>query len=223
MNSITVHDLCFSYPGNVEVFGNLNMSIGLGEKAGISGANGSGKSTLFLLLMGLLKPESGTIMLRDTIMKTEHDFKNARVKTGFLFQDPDDQLFCPTVEEDIAFGLLNRGMERTEAGKKVDALCEMLRISHLKKRVPFHLSWGQKRLVSLAGVLVLDPELLLLDEPTSGVDDQVTGILLDFLDTYSGTMLLSSHDKEFVDHICTSRYRLSKKGLDPFPFSHSRA
>ncbi|MCW8796098.1 MAG: energy-coupling factor ABC transporter ATP-binding protein [Chlorobium sp.] len=223
MNSITVHDLCFSYPGNVEVFGNLNMSIGLGEKAGISGANGSGKSTLFLLLMGLLKPESGTIMLRDTIMKTEHDFKNARVKTGFLFQDPDDQLFCPTVEEDIAFGLLNRGMERTEAGKKVDALCEMLRISHLKKRVPFHLSWGQKRLVSLAGVLVLDPELLLLDEPTSGVDDQVTETLLDFLDSFSGTMLVSSHDTEFLDRVCHSRYSLSNNRLDPVPFSHSRA
>ena len=104
MNCITLQDICFSYPGNVEVFGNLNMSIGLGEKAGITGANGSGKSTLFLLLMGLLKPKSGTITLQDTVMKTEHDFRAARMKTGFLFQDPDDQLFCPTVEEDIAFG-----------------------------------------------------------------------------------------------------------------------
>ncbi len=216
MNCITVNSLSFSYPGPVEVFRDLNISIGNGEKAGITAPNGSGKSTLFLLLMGLVKPESGNISLWEKTVKTPRDFRNARLKSGFLFQDPDDQLFLPTVEEDIAFALLNRGMTRENAREKVDRLCEIFRIGHLKKRVPFHLSWGQKRLVSLAGVLVTEPDLLMLDEPTAGVDDLVTGIILDYLDSFSGTLLVSSHDREFLDRICTSHYHLTNNRLEKY-------
>ncbi len=214
MTCIKADNLNFSYPGDVEVFHNLNLSVGNGEKAGITGPNGTGKSTLLLLLMGLLKQESGNISLWGESVETSDDFRKARLRTGFLFQDPDDQLFCPTVEEDIAFTLLNRGVSRAKAREKVDKLCETFCIGHLKKRVPFHLSWGQKRLVSLAGALVAEPELLLLDEPTAGVDDRVIETILAYLEGFSGTMLISSHDKDFLDHICTSRYVLTNKRLE---------
>lgn len=209
MNCITVNNLSFSYPGHVKVFNDLNFSVVNGEKAGITGPNGSGKSTLLMLLMGLLKKESGSINLWGKSVETQDDFRKARLKTGFLFQDPDDQLFLPTVEEDIAFALLNRGISRENAREKVDTLCETFRIGHLKKRIPFHLSWGQKRLVSLAGVLVTEPDLLLLDEPTAGVDDRVIETILAYLKGFRGTVLVSSHDKVFLDSICTSRYVLA--------------
>lgn len=214
MNCITVNNLNFSYPGPVKVFHNLNLSITDGAKAGITAPNGSGKSTLFLLLMGLLKPESGNISLWGKTVTTADEFRKARLKTGFLFQDPDDQLFLPTVEEDIAFALLNRGISREKAREKVDKLCETFRIEYLKKRVPFHLSWGQKRLVSLAGILVTEPELLLLDEPTAGVDDRVIETILAYLESFSGTTLISSHDKEFLDRICTSHHILTNNRLE---------
>ena len=214
MNCIAANNLNFSYPGNIEVFRDLNLSIGNGDKAGITGSNGTGKSTLFLLLMGLLRPESGKISFWEKPANTPEDFRKVRTKTGFLFQDPDDQLFLPTVEEDIAFALLNRGLPRECAREKVDVLCETFRIGHLKKRVPFHLSWGQKRLVCLAGVLVTEPELLLLDEPTSGVDAHVVRTMHEYLDTFTGTMLISSHDKAFLDRICTSRYLLTNSRLE---------
>ena len=214
MNCITVHNLSFYYPGHIEVFNDLNFSVVNAEKAGITGPNGSGKSTLLLLLMGLLKKESGSINLWGKSVETPDDFRKARLKTGFLFQDPDDQLFLPTVEEDIAFALLNRGISRENAREKVDTLCETFRIGHLKKRIPFHLSWGQKRLVSLAGVLVTEPELLLLDEPAAGVDDEVIDIIINYLDSFRGTVLVSSHDKVFLDSICTSRYILTNNRLE---------
>ena len=214
MICISVENLYFSYPSQVEVFNNLNFRINEGEKAGITAPNGSGKSTLFLLLMGLLKPSSGTISLWSKTVATADEFRKARVKTGFLFQDPDDQLFLPTVEEDIAFALLNRGMPREDAHMKVEKLCDAFGIGHLKNRVPFHLSWGQKRLVSLAGVLVTEPDLLLLDEPTAGVDKEVIDTILDYLEGFSGTMLVSSHDKAFLDQLCTSRYTLTDHHLE---------
>lgn len=214
MKCITVRDLNFSYPGNIDVFRDLNLCIDVGEKAGISAPNGTGKSTLFLLLTGLLKAQSGTLSLWESTVTKETDFKKARLKTGLLFQDPDDQLFLPTVEEDIAFALLNRGQSRQEAGKKVDMLCKQFGIEHLKKRVPFHLSWGQKRLVSLAGVLVTEPELLLLDEPTAGVDDKVIEIIQTCIENHTGTMLVSSHDKHFLEKTCTTRYHLTNQRLE---------
>lgn len=214
MNCIVVRNLHFSYPGNVDVFRDLNLSIDAGERAGITAPNGTGKSTLFLLLTGLLRAQSGTISLWNKTAANEKDFREARLRTGLLFQDPDDQLFLPTVEEDIAFALLNRGLSRQQAGKHVDRLCEQFGIEHLKKRVPFHLSWGQKRLVSLAGVLVTEPELLLLDEPTAGVDDNVIEILQAYLENHTGTMLVSSHDKSFLESICSSRYHLTNHRLE---------
>ncbi|PWW83330.1 ABC transporter [Prosthecochloris marina] len=214
MNCITVENLSFSYPGHVEVFNGLSLSIVNGEKAGIRAPNGSGKSTLFLLLAGLLKPASGSISLWGKAMQTPDEFRKTRLKIGLLFQDPDDQLFLPTVEEDIAFALLNRGISREDARQKVDALCDTFQIAHLKKRVPFHLSWGQKRLVSLAGTLVTEPDLLMLDEPTAGIDDTVIETILNYLEGFRGTMLVSSHDRNFLDRICTSRYLLTNNRLE---------
>ncbi len=214
MNAITINALHFAYPGPVDVFSGLDLQIQEGEKAGMTGSNGTGKSTLFLLLMGLLKPRSGTISLWNRPMKTEHDFKKARLKTGFLFQDPDDQLFCPSVEEDIAFALLNRGAAKDDALRKVAAICETFGITHLRKRVPFHLSWGQKRLVSLAGILITKPDLLLLDEPTAGADDRVVSAIAEYIGSFEGTVVISSHDRSFLEATCSSSYRLEKSRFE---------
>ena len=214
MNCITLKDLHFSYPGTINVFSGLDMQIKNGEKAGITGTNGAGKSTLFLLLMGLLKPQCGTISLWNQSMETEQEFKQARLKTGFLFQDPDDQLFCPSVEEDIAFALLNRGVRKDEALRQVDAICDRFAIGHLRKRVPFHLSWGQKRLVSLAGILITQPELLLLDEPTAGADERVVSAMVEYLGSYAGTVIISSHDHDFLAATCSSHYHLQESRFE---------
>ncbi len=212
MNCIDTEKLSFSYPGNIAVFRNLDFSITCGEKAGIVGPNGSGKSTLFMLLGGLLPPSSGSIRLWGEEMKNPDDFVLARRKIGYLFQDPEDQLFCPTVEEDIAFTLLNRGVSRKEALEKADAFCDVLRIGHLKKRVPFHLSWGQKKLVALAGVLVSEPELLILDEPTDGLDEKTIRLVAERLKNLNSTLLVASHDRGFLNGICDTHYPVTGDG-----------
>ncbi len=214
MNCIVTQNLCFSYPGKIEVFRNLDLSVACGEKAGVIGSNGSGKSTLFLLLAGLLAPSAGDIALWGKNMRTMDDFKAMRTKIGFLFQDPEDQLFCPTVEEDIAFALLNREVSRKEAQEKVERISDVLEIGHLAKRIPFHLSWGQKKLVALAGVLVMETELMILDEPTDGLDRKAGERIIDHLKSFDCTVLVSSHDPGFLDGICDSRYSLKNKRLD---------
>lgn len=214
MNCIDARKLCFSYPGNIDVFRNLDFSIACGEKAGIVGPNGSGKSTLFLLLTGLLAPSSGRLCLWGKNMNTADDFRQARSRTGYLFQDPEDQLFCPTVEEDIAFALLNRGIPRQQALEKVEEWCDLLKIGHLRKRVPFHLSWGQKKLVALAGVLVTEPELLLLDEPTDGIDSTAAGLITTQLRQFPSTLLLATHDRKLLDSVCRHTFRLTGSHLE---------
>ncbi|MBO8093129.1 MAG: ABC transporter ATP-binding protein [Prosthecochloris sp.] len=213
MNCLQIKELDFSYPGERRVFQNLNLCMKNGEKAALTGSNGSGKSTLLRLLTGLLKPRSGSITLWGKEMTSEKRFRDARRRTGLMFQDPDDQLFCPSVEEDIAFTLLNHGMAHREAAEKVDEICRILGITHLRKLVPFHLSWGQKRLVSLAGILVTEPELLLLDEPTAGADDELTAALLEYMRQFNGTLLVSSHDIRFIEQLCSSRYHISNGSI----------
>ncbi|MBF0585375.1 ABC transporter ATP-binding protein [Prosthecochloris sp. N3] len=209
MNCLEIHQLNFSYPGGRRVFRDLNLSVQSGEKAALTGANGAGKSTLFQLLTGLLKPQSGSIVAWGKTVASEEEFRQMRRRTGLMFQDPDDQLICPSVEEDIAFTLLNHGMPPREVAGKVDEICRKLGLAALKTRVPFHLSWGQKQLVSLAGILVTEPQLLLLDEPTAGADDHLKSLMLDHLQQFTGTLLVSSHDSDFLERLCSSAYHIS--------------
>jgi cobalt/nickel transport system ATP-binding protein len=211
---IEIKDLYFEYPNGKHVFSGLNFSLKKGEKVGLIGPNGAGKTTLFHLIMGLLKPSRGEIWIFDKARKQEADFHEVRRRIGLLFQDSDDQLFCPTVEEDIAFGPLNLGMSIREVEERVHATCELLGLSGLEKRVTHRLSGGEKRLVALATVFAMKPECYLLDEPTAGLDMETTERIKEFLVKHAETYIIISHDHEIIELLCNKIYRLNGGRLD---------
>ncbi len=195
---IEIRNLHFSYPHGGEVFGGLDFALQEGGRVGLVGPTGSGKSTLLHLIMGLLSPHGGEVVIFGEPRRKERDFLEVRRKIGLLFQDSDDQLFCPTVEEDIAFGPLNLGHGHAEAREIVRECTGALGITGLEKDVTHRLSGGEKRLVSLATVLAMRPVCYLLDEPTSGLDEGHSEMLLRFLKERAKTYVISSHDREFL-------------------------
>jgi cobalt/nickel transport system ATP-binding protein len=194
---ITLSDVSFRYDAKY-VLKAVNLTIKTGDRIGLIGGNGTGKTTLCHIIMGLIKPESGSVTIFGKRRQTESDFAEIRPRVGFLFQDSDDQLFCPTVLEDVAFGPLNLGKSADEAKKIVSKTLDHLNLSGFEERITYKLSGGEKRLVALATVLAMNPEVLILDEPTSGLDDDTTQRLIDILNKSSLTYLLISHDKEFT-------------------------
>ena len=194
---IKLSNITFNYDGRV-VLNNLSLEIYEGDRVGLMGPNGSGKTTLLYIIMGLLKPSSGTVEIFGKIRQKEKDFIEVREKIGLLFQDSESQLFCPTVKEDIAFGPLNLGKSKEEALKIVKETCEILGLSGFEDRVTYKLSGGEKRLVALATVIAMKPLCYLLDEPSSGLDENTTERLLKFLKNNTETYLLVSHDKNFI-------------------------
>jgi cobalt/nickel transport system ATP-binding protein len=184
----------------------LSFHVEPGDRIGLIGPNGSGKTTLCHIIMGLLKPESGEVEIFGKPRKDEADFAEIRGRIGFLFQDADDQLFCPTVLEDVAFGPMNLGKSPEEARRIVARTLASLKLEGFEERLTYQLSGGEKRLVSLATVLAMEPELLILDEPTTGLDEETTRRLVEILRESSLSYLLISHDKDFVqktaDKIC---------------------
>ncbi len=213
MELIKLDNLCYRYPGDIEVFDRLNFSFKKGARIGIIGANGSGKTTLFSLILGLAYPQGGSVSLFGDKCFEEKDFVLARRKMGYLFQDPDDQVFCPSVEEDIAFGPLNLGFPVEHVQQTVKRLSEELGISSLQKRITTKLSWGQKRLVSLAGVLAMDPEVLILDEPTASIDDNVIKKITGYLNNADYSLLIASHDRQFLKALDADIYLLKEGKL----------
>jgi cobalt/nickel transport system ATP-binding protein len=195
---IEIRGLCFGYSGNGRIFDGLDFSLKKGERVGLVGPNGAGKTTLFYLIMGLLKPASGEINIFGRPRREEADFLEVRRKIGLLFQDAEDQLFCPTVEEDIAFGPLNLGRSHSEAKEIVRETCTRLGLTGFEKKVTHRLSGGEKRLVALATVVAMNPECYLLDEPTAGLDEATTTRLLKYLREYADTYILITHDREFL-------------------------
>ena len=162
--------------------------------------------------MGLAVPQKGTISLFEQPCLEEKDFMQARKKIGYLFQDPDDQVFCPTVEEDIAFGPLNLGSQFEDVQTTVIDISRELGIQSLQKRITTKLSWGQKRLVSLAGVLAMRPEVLILDEPTASIDDNVIKRITEYLQKTNYSLLIASHDRQFLKDLNVDIYLL-KDGI----------
>lgn len=194
---IRLKNISFSYDGK-DVLKNLSLDIYEGDRIGLIGANGSGKTTLLYIIMGLLKPHSGTVEIFGKIRQKEKDFIEVRQKIGLLFQDSDSQLFCPTVKEDIAFGPLNLGKSKEEVLKIVKETCQILGLNGFEDRVTYKLSGGEKRLVALATVIAMKPVCYLLDEPSAGLDEKTTERLLHYLTGNANTYLLVSHDKEFI-------------------------
>ncbi len=195
---INLEDVAFSFPGGRPVLQDVSFQLYEGERIGLIGPNGSGKTSLFHVIMGLLKPASGKIEIFGKRMENEKDFKAVRQKIGLLFQDPDDQLFSPTVLEDVAFGPLNQGKSIAEAKKIAREALESLGLSGVEDRVTYKMSGGEKRLVSLATVLAMKPEVLLLDEPTTGLDPETTEKMIGILTKLDLAYVSISHNMDFV-------------------------
>ena len=198
-----VNSLNFRYNSNFKI---QNISFKIDEKSiyALTGNNGSGKTTLLRLLVGLLKPESGTIKIFDEVLtRNKTQLWTIRQKIGFLFQNPDDQLFAPTIEEDVGFAPRNLKFNENEVKKKVNWALEAVDLLEYKNFSPFNLSWGQKKRAALAGLLILKPKLLILDEPFSNLDFKSIFNLLAILEKLRMeeqiTILFTSHERFFIE------------------------
>jgi cobalt/nickel transport system ATP-binding protein len=210
---ISLKNISFVYPGGRRVLDRVNLAFARGGRLGLVGSNGSGKSTLFHIIMGLLVPTAGDIEIFGKPVRTENDFLPVRRNIGLLFQDSDDQLFSPTVIEDVAFGPLNLGKSRDEAMAVAKRTLEYLRLTGFEDRITYKLSGGEKRLVSLATVLAMEPEVLLLDEPTSGLDEKTIVNIKEILNDISLSYIVISHDLEFLDETTDTVYLLENGNL----------
>jgi len=205
----------FAYEDGKQVLSGLDFELHEGERVALMGPNGSGKTTLLHLVVGLLKPDSGKVEAFGRERRTEADFFEVRQRAGLLFQDPEDQLFCPTVFEDVAFGPLNLGKSREEVGAIVAETLDALGLTGYEHRITYKLSGGEKRLVSLAAVLAMQPEVLLLDEPTSGLDEESEARLLSILKGLPLSMVVVSHDRHFLRQTTTRAVWLRDGRLEP--------
>jgi cobalt/nickel transport system ATP-binding protein len=194
--------LSHRYPNEVAALRGVDFELTEGSRTVLTGPNGSGKTTLLLHLNGALKPSSGSVFLRGEEMGYSRDeLTRWRRQVGFVFQNPDDQLFAPTVAQDVSFGPLNLGLSDSEARYRSDWAMERLSISSLAERAPHELSYGQKKRVAVAGVIAMKPDVLLLDEPTAGLDETSRAALLETLASLneSGTTLLAAtHDEKLA-------------------------
>jgi len=195
------------------VLAGLDLRLRAGERLAVVGANGAGKTTLLRTIVGLERPQVGEIALFGHACRKEADFRAQRPRLGFLFQDSDDQLFCPSVVEDVAFGPVNTGASEEAAKERAMETLQSLGIAHLAERFTHKLSGGEKRLVCLAGLLAMRPDVLLLDEPTNGVDMENGSRLRRALLDFEGGMILVSHDDRFLAEIATRAMVLSEGRL----------
>lgn len=210
-------DLAFGYPGR-RVLRGVHLRIEAGERVGLIGPNGAGKTSLLHLLVGLEQPSRGRIIAFGREWTREKDFRALRTRVGLVFQDPDDQLFCPTVLEDVAFGPLNLGHSRHQARIMAERALSVLGLANFAGRVTTRLSGGEKRLVALATVLAMAPEILLLDEPTNGLDAASEERLITHLQSLPQAMLIVSHDERLLSRLSTRTLALVDGELKPALF-----
>ncbi|MBC6423525.1 MAG: ABC transporter ATP-binding protein [Hormoscilla sp. SP12CHS1] len=196
--AIAVCNLCFSYPDKWHVLQNLSLTIQPGERVGLIGPNGAGKTTFFLLICGVLQPTAGEIVLWDKPV-VAGEF---RPEVGLVFQNPNDQLFSASVRDDVAFGPENLGLSPAEVDDRVQAALSLTGVLELAARVPHHLSGGEKRMVAIASVLAMHPQLVIYDEPSANLDLRARRRLIDFLQDSNETLVISSHDLELILELC---------------------
>lgn len=210
---IELSNVVYKRPNGSHCADGLNFCLEASQKVSITGSNGSGKSTLLQLILGLLQHTEGQIKLFGHACRKEADFAALRTRLGLVFQDPDDQLFCPTVLEDVCFGPINQGLSRSEAERLSLLTLRRLGIEHLAGEVSYRLSGGQKRLAALATVLVMKPDVLLLDEPTNGLDDKNYLLLIDTINSLDMPLILISHDQQLRKALTDIEYRLENGKL----------
>ena len=206
---ICLKNISFSYPGAAApILDGLEFDFYPGNRTGLVAPNGSGKTTLFHIIMGLTKPDTGQIEVFGKTVSQEKDFLEVRHRIGLLFQDADDQLFSPTVLEDVAFGPLNLGKSRQEAIAISRKMLSSLGLDGFEDRITLKLSGGEKRLVSLAAVLAMQPEVLLLDEPSAGLDEETKAHLIEILQNLDISYIIVSHEFDFLAGLAESIYTL---------------
>jgi cobalt/nickel transport system ATP-binding protein len=199
---IHVRDLRFSYPDGRLAIDGLTLNIRPGESVGLVGPNGAGKTTLFLCLCGVLRPTPGTVSVAGLDPADPAQRKQLPAHVGVVFQNPDDQLFCSTVGDDVAFGPLNLGLSADDVRDRVAESLKRVGMTGQDDRVPFHLSGGEKRRAAVAGVLAMHPEVLLLDEPSMFLDPRGRRELIRLINALQGTKLIASHDLALVRDTC---------------------
>lgn len=199
---LSTENLSFTYPDGTQALKNINIEIEKGEKVAIIGPNGAGKSTLFSHFNGLTEPTSGCVKIEGKAISFEKDeLLKVRQKVGIVFQDPNDQLFAPTVKEDIAFGPMNLGLSYGEVEKRVEDALKMVGMENYEDKTPHHLSGGQQKRIAIAGIIAMKPEIMILDEPTAGLDpDGVEKVLniMNQLNEEGMTLIISSHDIDMI-------------------------
>lgn len=213
MHLIETRDLCYVYPGNVAALDKINFIAPRNARIAVIGSNGAGKSTLFKHFNGIFKPTSGSILVRGEPI-TRQNSREIRKFVGIVFQNPDDQIFSPTVEQDIAFGPTNLGLDPETIHHRVHEALRVVGIEHLAGRVPHHLSGGEKKRVAIAGVIAMEPEVLVLDEPNAGLDPRGVADLNRFINSlsakYGMTVIFSTHDVALVPEIADYIYVMDK-------------
>jgi len=198
---VAVDELQYHYPDGTRALNGVNFMITHGESVAIVGANGAGKSTLLLHLNGYLTPQRGTVQIGDFPV-TKQTLQEVRRTVGMVFQDPDDQLFMPTVMDDVAFGPRNLKLPEETVQQRVTAALEQVDALHLKDRPPHRLSGGEKRAVAIASVLSMTPDILVMDEPTTGLDPHARRLLIRRLDSFEHTKIIATHDLDLVLDLC---------------------
>ncbi|WP_417910724.1 energy-coupling factor ABC transporter ATP-binding protein [Candidatus Electronema sp. PJ] len=206
---IQLQQISFAYPGSNQLLLNqIDITYSYRQRIGLVGANGSGKTTLLHLIMGLVRPTAGQLLFKGNEMRSKEDFRKLRRSIGLVFQDADDQLFSPTVLEDVAFGPLNIGLSQQEALRVSRETLKYLGLLHLENRVTHQLSGGEKKLVSLATILSMQPEVMLLDEPSNNLDTATRARLISILNRLNMGYIIISHDWDFLSETCAEVYTL---------------
>jgi len=196
--ALLIYQLYFSYPDRTRALEDVSLKVTRGERVGLIGPNGAGKTTLFLAICGVLEPSAGQIVVLGKPVTN----RNFRPEVGLVFQNPDDQLFCPSVRDDVAFGLRNMGLSKGEVEARTTEALSIVGCLELAARPVHHLSEGEKRMVSIAGVLAMRPQLVIYDEPSANLDIRARRNVIRLLQASKETMLIASHDLELILEVC---------------------
>lgn len=199
---VDFHDVRFRYPDGTTALKGVTFRITHGESVGIVGANGAGKSTLLLHMNGYLMPSAGTVTIGDVLLQ-KGTAQEIRRRVGVVFQNPDDQLFMPTVFDDVAFGPLNLGLDEAAVRERVDNALRRVNGLGLKEKPPHHLSGGQKSAVAIAAVIAMEPDILVMDEPAANLDPRARRSLIELLKTFTHTKVVASHDLDLILDVCS--------------------
>jgi len=205
---IKLENIYFEYEDGNKVLAGFDFEIKAGERIALKGSNGAGKTTVFKLIMGLIKAQKGKLHIFGKERKKEKDFLEVRERVGYLFQDSDNQLFCPTVEEDIAFGPINLGKSRSQAKRIVEEKLKLVEMEGFEKKASYNLSQGQKKIIAFASVLAMEPELLLLDEPFASLDRESAARMVYILKKISQPFVLVSHNDKLSQKVIDKSYSI---------------